>query len=187
MYLFLTTALHYIAGPPPPLTLFINTKTYPESDENQTEAETFVFEYLSSDEVLIKLAEALSEEFNTLITLGNVTMGSIKMDMHVADLSLIDYIKHLSDQGVLTNIIDNILMTPSFVSSCVSVCQAEDVAVEAVIEEESYRQIKLYSSEWILTIYKIIFVVIQLTYFSLIFSTLHNFTWFKQNLECCLC
>ena len=125
----------------------INPKTYPETEEIQSEAENLVLEHLSSEEVLTELAEALSEESDTLITLSNVRVGSIKMDMQVADLSLIDYIKHLSDQGVLTNIIDNILMTPSFVSSCVSVCQAEDVAVEAVIEEESYRQIKLYSGE----------------------------------------
>ena len=65
-------------------------------------------------------------------------MGSIMVDMVLGDLSKLEYIKKLSDKYVLSNIIDSILMTPEFIESC----QAEDVGLEAVIDEESYNQIK---------------------------------------------
>ena len=63
--------------------------------------------------------------------------------MILEDLSKVEYIKELSDKWVLSNMIDSILMTSEFISTC----QADDVAVEVVVDEESYKQIKTISGE----------------------------------------
>ena len=65
-------------------------------------------------------------------------MGSIMVDMILGDLSKLEYIKELSDTWVLSNIVDNILVTPEFIQSC----KAEDVGLEVVVDEDSYKQIK---------------------------------------------
>ena len=68
----------------------------------------------------------------------NTRIGSIKLDVILADLSSLEYIKELSDTWVLTNIMDSILMTPEFIESC----QAGDVSITALVNEESYQRIK---------------------------------------------
>ena len=93
---------------------------------------------LSSEEVVQALAQTLSEEFEATIKLTNVRTGSIKVDMMLGDLSRLDYIKELSDEWVLSNIVDSILMTPEFIESC----EAEDVAIDVVLDEESYQQVR---------------------------------------------
>ena len=64
--------------------------------------------------------------------------------MVLGDLSRLEYIKEMSDKWVLSSIVDRILMTPEFISSC----QAEDVALEVVVDEESYQQLKSHSGEY---------------------------------------
>ena len=98
---------------------------------------------LSTEAELSRLAETLSDEFEATIKLDNVKMGSIRVDMRLGNLSKLEYIKDLSDKWVLSNIIDNILITPEFVESC----QAEDVAIDVVIDEESYQQVKLQAGK----------------------------------------
>ena len=93
--------------------------------------------------MIAALAESLSQEFCTIVELTNIRKGSIKMDMSIEDPSRLEYIKYLSDKGVLSDIIDCFLMTPDFISSC----QAQDVAVEAVIDEESYNHLKNQSGK----------------------------------------
>ena len=103
---------------------------------------------LSSEEVVQALAQKLSEEFEATIKLTNARTGSIKVDMMLGDLSHLDYLKELSDEWVLSNIVDSILMTPEFIESC----QAEDVAIDVVLDEESYQQVRSgkYILVWIL-------------------------------------
>ena len=103
---------------------------------------------LSSEEVVQALAQKLSEEFEATIKLTNARTGSIKVDMMLGDLSRLDYLKELSDEWVLSNIVDSILMTPEFIESC----QAEDVAIDVVLDEESYQQVRSgkYILDWIL-------------------------------------
>ena len=120
------------------MTIRITTKTLPDTEQVRQEAETNVFTLLASETAVKTLSQSLSEELEATITLNNVRMGSIKVDMVLGDLSKLAYIKKLSDKYVLSNIIDSILMTPEFIESC----QAEDVGLEAVIDEESYNQIK---------------------------------------------
>ena len=98
---------------------------------------------LSTEAELSRLAETLSDEFEATIKLDNVKMGSIRVDMRLGNVSKLEYIKDLSDKWVLSNIIDNILITPEFVESC----QAEDVAIDVVIDEESYQQVKLQAGK----------------------------------------
>ena len=125
-------------GNPYPLTIHITTKTLPDTEQVRQEAENNVFTLLASETAVKALSQSLSEELEATITLNNVRMGSIMVDMVLGDLSKLAYIKKLSDKYVLSNIIDSILMTPEFIESC----QAEDVGLEAVIDEESYNQIK---------------------------------------------
>ena len=125
-------------GNPYPLTIHITTKTLPDTEQVRQEAENNVFTLLASETAVKALSQSLSEELEETITLNNVRMGSIMVDMVLGDLSKLAYIKKLSDKYVLSNIIDSILMTPEFIESC----QAEDVGLEAVIDEESYNQIK---------------------------------------------
>ena len=82
-------------------------------------------------------------ELEANVSLNNVRLGSILVDIILEDLSKVKYIKELSDKWVLSNMIDSILMTPEFISTC----KAEDVAVEVVVDEESYKQIKSISGE----------------------------------------
>ena len=65
-------------------------------------------------------------------------MGSIKVDIIMGDLSRLEILKEMCDKWVLTNIMESILMTPEFIESC----GAEDVAIDVVLEEESYQRIK---------------------------------------------
>ena len=109
----------------------------------QIDAEKNIFRLLSNEEVVKKVAQALSVDFETHVKLSNIRIGSIKIDMLIEDLSRLDYIKELSDKYVLSNIVDSILMTPEFIESC----QAEDVFVEAVLDEDSYQQVKLHAGE----------------------------------------
>ena len=126
-----------------PLTLVITTNTLPDSEQVHLEAEKNIFRLLLSEEERSRLAEALSDEFKTTIKLDNVQMGSIGVDMRLANLSKLEYLKELSDKLVLTNIVDSILMTPEFIESC----QAQDVAINVIIDEESYQQVKLHAGE----------------------------------------
>ena len=64
-------------------------------------------------------------------------MGSIKVHVTLGDLSHLERLKEMSDKWVLSNLMDSILMTPEFIESC----QAEDVAIEVVLDEESYQRI----------------------------------------------
>ena len=126
------------AGNSPPLTLCITAKTLPDTEELRFTAENNLVTLLSSEEVIQALAQTLSEEFEATIKLTNVRTGSIKVDMMLGDLSRLDYIKGLSDEWVLSNIVDSILMTPEFIESC----GAEDVAIDVVLDEESYQQVR---------------------------------------------
>ena len=90
-----------------------------------------------------KLAQDLSKKLEAAIELNNVRLGSIMVDMILGDLSKLEYIKYLSDTWVLSNMVDGILMTPEFISTC----QAEDVALDVVVDEESYKQIKSISGK----------------------------------------
>ena len=94
--------------------------------------------HLSTNEGIKSLSNNLSETLDTPINLTNGRLGSIKVDMTLGDLSSLEYIKELSDTWVLSNIMDSILMTTEFIESC----QAEDVAITAVLEEESYQRFK---------------------------------------------
>ena len=98
---------------------------------------------LATAETARALIDALSEELEANVNLNNVRLGSILVDMILEDLSKVEYIKELSDKWVLSNMIDSILMTPEFISTCL----ADDVAVEVVVDEESYKQIKTISGE----------------------------------------
>ena len=132
-----------ITGNIPPLTLVITTNTVPDSEQVHLEAENNIFRLLLSEKERSRLAEALSDEFETTIKLDNVKMGSIRVDMRLGNLSKLEYLKELSDKLVMTNIVDSILMTPEFIESC----QAEDVAINVIIDEESYQQVKLHAGE----------------------------------------
>ena len=131
------------AGNLPVLLLVINTNTIPDNETVHTLSENNLFLLLQSDEVLQSLAQTLSEEFEAHIKLYGVRKGSIKVDMVLGDLSRLEYIKEMSDKWVLSSIVDRILMTPEFISSC----QAEDVALEVVLDEESFQKLRSHSGE----------------------------------------
>ena len=124
------------------------TKTHQDSEEVRYDAENNVYTLLASQEVITALSQSLSQELHASITLNNVRMGSIMVDMILGDLSKLEYIKELSDTWVLSNIVDNILMTPEFIQSCL----AEDVGLEVVVDEDSYKQIKSQSGIFFLYI-----------------------------------
>ena len=127
-----------ITGNPPTLTICMSTKTVPETDHVQKIAENNLLKRLSSKEEIKSLSHTLSETLDTPINLTNGRSGSIKVDAILEDLSSLEYIKELSDTWVLSNIMDSILMTPEFIASC----QAEDVSLLAVLDEESYQRFK---------------------------------------------
>ena len=77
------------------------------------------------------------------IKLDNVKMGSIRVDMRLSNLSKLEYIKDVSDKGVLSNIMDSILMTQEFIDSC----RAEDAAIDVNIDKESYQKVKLHAGK----------------------------------------
>ena len=92
---------------------------------------------------MASLSKFMSDTVDTKVKLENGRIGSIKVDAILEDLSSLEYIKELSDTWVLSNIMDSILMTPEFIESC----QAEDVSITAVLNEESYQQIKSHIGE----------------------------------------
>ena len=122
----------------PPLTIRLTTRTLPDNEDIQIETENNLYTLLMSEAAIRALAEQLSEEFEAKIKLDNVRMGSIVVDMMLEDLSKLEYIKDLSDKWVLSNIVDSILITPDFLESC----QADYVELEAVVDEESYKQLR---------------------------------------------
>ena len=122
----------------PPLTIRLTARTLPDNEDIRIETENNLYTLLMSEAAIRALAEQLSEEFEAKIKLDNVRMGSIVVDMMLEDLSKLEYIKDLSDKWVLSNIVDNILITPEFLGSC----QAQYVELEAVVDEESYKQLR---------------------------------------------
>ena len=132
-----------LLGNAPLLTICVFTRTIPDTEMVQIDAEKNVFRLLSNEEVVQTVAQALSDDFETHIKLSNIRIGSIQIDMMIEDLSRLEYIKELSDKYVLSNILDSVLMTPEFIESC----QAEDVFVEALLDEDSYQQVKLHACE----------------------------------------
>ena len=122
----------------PPLTIRLTARTLPDNEDIRIETENNLYTLLMSEAAIRALAEQLSEEFEAKIKLDNVRMGSIVVDMMLEDLSKLEYIKDLSDKWVLSNIVDSILVTPEFLESC----QAEYVELEAVVDEESYKQLR---------------------------------------------
>ena len=131
-----------LTGNRPTLTLCLTTETVP--DHVQQVAENNLLKRLSSKEENQSLSHTLSETLDTPIYLTNGRSGSIKVDAILEELSSLEYIKELSDTWALSNIMDSILMTPEFIKSC----QAEDVSLLAVLDEESYQQIKKLPGEY---------------------------------------
>ena len=135
--------MYHITGSNHPLTICITTKTEPDTEEIRYDAENKVYTLLTSKETVSKLAQDFSKKFEATVIVKNVRLGSIMVDMILGDLSKLEYIKYLSDNWVLSNMVDNILITPEFITTC----QAEDVALDAVVDEESYKQIKSISGK----------------------------------------
>ena len=133
----------YISGSSPPLTIRITTNTLPDTDEIRYEAQINVYTQLNSEETVTKLAQDLSKKLEATVKLDNVRLGSIMVDMILGDLSKLEYIKYLSDNWVLSNMVDNILITPEFITTC----QAEDVALDVVVDEDSYKHIRNLSGK----------------------------------------
>ena len=126
-----------------PLAICITTKTEPDTEEIRCDAKNKVYTLLKSKETVSKLAQDLRKKFEATVIVDNVRLGSIMIDLVLEDLSKVEYIKYLSDNWVLSNIVDNILITPEFISSC----QAKDVALDVLIDEESYKKIKSLSGK----------------------------------------
>ena len=121
-----------------PLALIVNSHTLQDNEDIHKKAENNLLSKLSSEEVKSELSHQLSRKLNTEVKLSKIVMGSIKVDLIFEDLSRLEKLKELSDKWVLTNLMDSILMTPEFIESC----QAEDVAIDVVLDEESYQRIK---------------------------------------------
>ena len=128
----------------PPLIINVSTGTVPDTKEVRASAEKKLLILLSSDKQLASLSQNLCAELEVHIKLKNVRAGSIKIDMLLGDMSRLEYIKELSDKWVLSNVVDSILMTPEFIESC----NAEDVVLEVILEEDSYQQVKSLCSEY---------------------------------------
>ena len=120
------------------VTLIITPQTLPDNEQIRSKAENNLLTNLSSDEVKSLLSQKLSGKLETDIHLTNTRIGSIKVDMILGDLSRLENLKEMSDKWVLSNLMDSILMTPEFIESC----GAEDVAIDALLDEESYQRIK---------------------------------------------
>ena len=108
----------------------------------QSQAETSDTESCNqgmNEKELETLAQKLSTEFKATVKLDSARTGTVKMDMLLGDLTRLEYLKELSDKSVLSNIVDRILITPDFVESCL----AEDVAIDVVVEEETYQKARL--------------------------------------------
>ena len=131
-----------IIGNNPQLTMIITATTFPDAKEVKELAEENLSKVLSSDEALV--SQTLSDKIGTKLNLTNTRLECVKVDVILRDISSLDYLKELSDKMVLTNIMDMILMTPEFIESC----QAEDVAITAVLDKESYQQIKDIHSKY---------------------------------------
>ena len=121
------------------MTLLLSAKTQPDNAEILCDAENKLLALLSNEKELETLAQKLSTEFKATVKLDSVRTGTVKMDMLLGDLTRLEYLKELSDKWVLSNIVDRILLTPDFIESCL----AEDVAIDVVVEEESYQKAKL--------------------------------------------
>ena len=102
-----------------------------------------MYTLLTSKETVSRLAQDLSKKLEATVIVDNVRLGSIMVDLILGDMSKLEYIKYLSDNWVLSNMVDNILITPEFITTC----QADDVALDVVVDEESYNQIKRLSGK----------------------------------------
>ena len=139
-----TISSFLVAGNFPVLILIITTSTQPDTETVHTSAQANLLQLLQTAEVLQSLAQKLSEAFEVHIKLSYVREGSIKVDMMLEDLSGLEYIKEMSDKWVLSNIVDNFLITPKFMESC----QAKNVVLDVVVDAESYLQLRSHHGEY---------------------------------------
>ena len=114
-------------------------------------AETNLVNLLSSEDGRTSLSHTLSVKLSTKLKVTNACTGSIKVDIILEDLSSLEYMKELSDNLVLSNIMEMVLMTPEFIESC----HAEDVALKAVLDEESYQRFKNLTGELIVDLSRV--------------------------------
>ena len=141
-------ALFYITGICRSLTVSITTAIVSDTEKVRVSTEKNLLKLLSSEEKLASLAQKLSEELEAEITLKNVRPGSIKVDMTLEDMACLEYIKELSDQWVLSNIVDSILMTPEFTEQFIDSCHKEQVSIKFVLDKDSYQQVKSLISKY---------------------------------------
>ena len=104
------------------LKMCITVTTLPNTKALMREAENILYKHLSLENTITKLSQCLSEVFRTSVDITDVKEGSIQMDLLLKNFYKVEYMNDLSDEGVLTNLIDSWLMTEEIISCC----QADD-------------------------------------------------------------
>ena len=133
MYIFLCI----IGNASRSLELTLDTTVEPNSESNKKDANDNLYNKLIQPSVQKELSLNLSEELGTEVEVGNVKTGSILLQLILKEYSELEYVKSLSDCGVLSNIFGNLLVTPEYLESC----KADKVYVDAKVIERSYLEL----------------------------------------------
>ena len=151
-----------------PLKLSIEASPEPPTEENRQDAIDQLYSRLNTNDGRRDLSQYLSNGLDSKISVDKVYKGSIILDLKVKTYSALHEIKYLSDQGVLSNMLNCFLITPEYKAAC----QAEKVLLTAKVDERSYlalveyaQSIPSYINISVVTDVYLIIITIQILYY----------------------
>ena len=66
------------------------------------------------------MADLLSEELESKTEINNVAEGSVLVDISIQDDEAVDTLKFLSDTGLLSSILESLIITNEFTGQCLA-------------------------------------------------------------------
>ena len=117
-----------------PLKLSIEASPEPANEAYRLDATDQLYARLTTNDGRKDLSEYLSDGLDSKISVDKVYKGSIILELKVKTYSALHEIKYLSDQGVLSNMLNCFLVTPEYKAAC----QAEKVLLTVKVDERSY-------------------------------------------------
>ena len=115
--------------------------THPESTENTQNATDQLYSVLDSPGARQSLSQYLTEETDIDLSVHRIVRGSFFIDLKMKDYLELEEIKYLSDQGVLSIMLNFYLITKDFLQSCL----AESVKLNVTVDIVSYQALLAFA------------------------------------------
>ena len=123
------------------LRLSVEVSAEPDSPSNTRQALDLLYERLDTTRARQRLTQYLVEETDVDLSVCRISRGSLFIDVKITDYSQLEEIKYLSDQGVLSNMLNYYLITEDFKQTC----QAETVKLQVTVDIVSFQALTAFA------------------------------------------